>query len=238
MNSAVEKSRIWAQKQEYQLNTENSNWQGALKFSPHLSGKSVGSSEKAKESKLLDSRAELVWEPADLHSGLTVSSKLLLPLNPFLPHNETDGTCAELRGVCKTHPALQSEHESCRCTVRRYEGFSVQRWNEMKWTTSLSAPRSFPRGHLHQLCCWLANRGGKWVKELVDDQQEINNSQNALIAEIYLIIIPPLYTAKVERSLFASKKCWKMWRLVILRRARASFQNKVSVWKTVSTWIK
>lgn len=108
------KSKIKAQT-ENQPNSENSNWQGALKFSSHLGGKSAGSSEKATESELLDSRAELVWEPVDLHSGLTVSSKLLLPLNPFLLHNETDGTCTERRGVVLNSPRITVRAAVCGC---------------------------------------------------------------------------------------------------------------------------
>lgn len=91
--------------------------------------------------------------------------KLLLPLNPSLLHSQTDGTCTELRGRCKPHRALQSQHESCCWAVCRCRGFSIRRWRE---TTSQSASVPPQRCHLRQPCCWLANRGGKWVKEPVN----------------------------------------------------------------------
>lgn len=147
-------------KAEYQLNTENSNWQGALRFSPP-GGKSAGSSEKKPQSRgSWTAEQGLVWEPADLHSVLSFSSKLLLPLNPILLHTETDGTCTERRGECKTHSGATDGESGAACC---YQSLSV-RWGWHLTSTPRSSPHRSPasallptgqqRGEVSKGACW------------------------------------------------------------------------------------
>lgn len=100
-------------------------------------------------------------------------------------------------------------------------------------------PRVYP-GRFPEVTC--ISSAADWPTEGGSEQRSLLTiSRKSTIHRMHLHNwnLPHYHTtAKVERSLFVSKKYRKMWSLVIWRRVRASFQNKASVWKIVSMWMK
>lgn len=113
-------------------------------------------------SKLSGKCAVPCWEPADLYS-LSVFSLLLFRFTARhgapAPRPEEHVTLS----VCYTAENRAAEWKM-NWTTQSTAAASYLGWEKWNWKYSSLQSSAC-------LCCWLANRGRKWVKQIIDDQE-------------------------------------------------------------------